>query len=223
MAQTSRVTKIPFVFKQVNKDFRETIVGSFDELKANLSEIHTSCAQEFHADVTKKYEIILSEIDDTKDSFLDLLRTSALYTDTGFEMLENIRWQLHGCIQDIGSLREILRTSESKEMYFVQILLRWNEFKTQFRIDVSRIQGGRYRYSMFTLVGFVFVLVPFLNILSFALGVYQITRPDYRARIFGLLTLLVFFLQGFAAAQLTLVLLALLIVIVSVVYNRWRR
>ena len=75
---------------------------------------------------------------------------------------------------------------------------------------------------MFTLVGFVFVLVPFLNILSFALGVYQITRPDYRARIFGLLTLLAFFLQGFAVAQLSLVILAFLIVVVSAIYNRWR-
>jgi hypothetical protein len=137
-------------------------------------------------------------------------------------MLENIRWQLHGCIQDIDTIRGLLATSESKEMHYVQILLRWSEFKTQFQIDVARIKGGRYRYSMFTLVGFVFVLVPFLNILSFALGVYQITRPDYRARIFGLLTLLAFFLQGFAVAQLSFVILALLIAIVSAIYNRWR-
>ncbi len=222
MSLANRVTRIPFVFKQVNKEFGETVVNSFEGLKTTFSDIHSTYSQEFHADIAKKFEANLVEIDDTKDSFLRLLRSRELYTDTGFEMLENIRWQLHGCIQDIDNLRDLLQSSESKEMYYVQIMMRWSEFKTQYQIDLTRIQGGRYRYSMFTLVGFVFVLVPFLNILSFALGVYQITRPDYRARIFGLLTLLAFFLQGFAVAQLSLVILAFLIVVVSAIYNRWR-
>ena len=222
MSLANRVTRIPFVFKQVNKEFGETVVNSFEGLKTTFSDIHSTYSQEFHADMAKKFEANLVEIDDTKDSFLRLLRSRELYTDTGFEMLENIRWQLHGCIQDIDNLRDLLQSSESKEMYYVQIMMRWSEFKTQYQIDLTRIQGGRYRYSMFTLVGFVFVLVPFLNILSFALGVYQITRPDYRARIFGLLTLLAFFLQGFAVAQLSLVILAFLIVVVSAIYNRWR-
>lgn len=222
MALTSSLTKIPFIFKRVNKEFGEVVLDSFEGLKTTLSEIHSTHSQSVHVELTKKYEASLTEIDETKESFSKLLRSSKAYTDTGFEVLEDIRWHLHGCIEEINTLGELLNTSESKEMYLVQILLKWSEFKTQFQIALAKIESGRYRYSMFTLVGFVFVLVPFLNILSFALGVYQITRPDYRARIFGIILLAAFFLQGYATTQLSLVLLALLIAIVSAIYNRLR-
>lgn len=181
-------------FVNINLSKVEDIISFF---KKNLPE-------------TKSKEVFSVQLDDISNQIKDLRekieaysRSIKTYTRDGEEGLRKFEYLLKALVEDF-EFNNSAFTEDPKEIYLLNIVSKWKSFRASILELFWNIDNSQYPFGIHTIFALGLVLIPFVNLISLIAGLYLITSKDWRAVIFGAITLTIYFVQMINIIQLAL-------------------
>lgn len=148
-----------------------------------------------------RFEILIAQIKDAHTILTTFINSSRSRTEQGAASLTQIQANTMSFVQEAESLLALYlaNSSDGLLLQMNSISIKWS---TETQTVVTLGSKGIYPHWVLTLFGFGFVFVPFLNILSVILAVFQLTLKDWRGRVFGFITLVCFLIQSLSVFKM---------------------
>jgi hypothetical protein len=201
----SKLNPLNLFRKQINPEFIEfihekikNVKDLFLDLKENIKD------KDIKKNFISKIDEILNEIKNIKSHFDLYGKKFKFYTEQTEKSLRKFGFLLKELIKDLNFNRKAFN-NEQKEIYLLNIVNNWSYFHSNVNDLFYDIENNDYPYTIHTVFSLAFVLVPFLNIFSLVGGIYLITKKDWRALIFGAITLILYFIQAINILNLALI------------------
>jgi len=175
-----------------------------NDLNAKIERIITICSdlsQKIPEPYKIRLEALIAQINESKVLLMQFLVGSRSRTEQGAVSLNQIQINTTSFLQEAESLLSIylVQSSDAPILQLNSIGIKWS---TETHSLIALGSKGFYPHWVLTLFGFGFVFVPFLNILSVVLAVFQLTLKDWRGRVFGFITLVCFLLQSLSVFKM---------------------
>ncbi|MGV9172770.1 MAG: hypothetical protein ACOC35_09415 [Promethearchaeia archaeon] len=146
----------------------------------------------------------MEEIREIKSNFDLYGNKFKFYTDATEKSLRKFGFLLKELLKDL-EFHQGAFESENKEIYILNMINNWSNFHSNTKDLFYEIENNEYPYTIHTVFSLAFVLVPFLNIFSLVGGIYLLMQKDWRALIFGAITLILYFIQAINILNLALI------------------
>ena len=191
--------------KQINPEFIDFIHQNIAKVGQIFSSLKKTTKQtELNETFKPKFEVILDDVEKIRENFDNYGEKFKFYTEQTEKSLRKFGFLLKGLIKDLQFNQKAFE-NENKEIYLLNIVNNWSLFNSNVKDLFYDIENNEYPYTIHTVFSLAFVLVPFLNIFSLVGGIYLITKKDWRALIFGAITLILYFIQAINIFNLALI------------------
>ncbi|MFO8018239.1 MAG: hypothetical protein R6U96_06355 [Promethearchaeia archaeon] len=201
----SKLNPLNLFRNQINPEFIEFVHQNIAEVKNLFVTITESIeGSEFQNTFTPKIDSILQEIKNIKSNFDLYGKKFKFYTEETEKSLRKFGFLLKELNKSLKFNQEAFE-SEKKEIYLLNIVNNWRHFHSDVKDLFYDIENNEYPYTIHTIFSLAFVLVPFLNIFSLVGGIYLLMKKDWRALIFGAITLILYFIQAINILNLAII------------------
>jgi hypothetical protein len=186
-----------FFLPRTNPAFESDLDSKISRIQEILQEFAGSPFTEYKTQLEKDS----ADLNETLGKIKSFLTTNRVGTEQGARSLATIRNNTVSFAKEAESLIELFQAKQSESilLQFNSLCIKWN-VETAGLLDAG--SRGIYPHWVISLFGFGFVFVPFLNILSLVLAIFQITLKDWRGRLFGTLTLICFLIQSLSVFKM---------------------
>lgn len=185
---------ISLFIPKVNPVLKENINSILVKDRKQITKLKNSFNEEHIAIHGKVFDSMIEDMQDILEKIENILKSVKSYTKEGIEGFLEIQGILNSFDNKIENL--IVNYQEkSKEIYLLSILSAFADAKNQLEIVLHKIEKSPFKQLLLTLVGYIFVFIPFINIFSMFIGLHLVTQKDYRAGLLGWIMLASFIIQ----------------------------
>lgn len=181
--------------KQINTEFKEFVDKNLSEIKRSLQGfIKKISGKKYEKLYHKKIEEILKELDEISERFEIYTTKFKFYTQETERALRKFGFLMGELVKELQFCEEAFN-SEENEIYLLNIVNKWGVFNASVKEMFYNVENNEYPYTIHTVFSLAFVLIPFLNIFSLVGGLYLVGKKDWRALIYGSISLILYFMQ----------------------------
>jgi len=184
-----------FFKKSVNPEFKKFIQDALHEIQHLYNDFKAKISgKKYDPLYTKKIDTILTNISEIKSRFELYSTKFKYYTEETERSLRKFGFLIKELVDDLYFNKEAF-SQEENEIYLLNLVNSWTNFNASIKDSFYNIDNNDYPYTIHTVFSLAFVLVPFLNIFSLVGGIYLLTKKDWRALIFSIIILTIYFIQ----------------------------
>jgi len=181
--------------KQINPEFKEFIDTKISEIKSNLQYfLNKISGKKYEKVYQKKFEEILKDIEEITQKFELYTSKFKFYTQETERSLRKFGFLMGELVKELQFNKEAFN-GEENEIYLLNVVNKWSVFNASVKEMFYNVENNEYPYTIHSIFSLAFVLIPFLNIFSLVGGLYLVGTKDWRALIYGSITLLLYFMQ----------------------------
>lgn len=178
----------------INSKFKDFISERFQHLKKSVN----SVKKELDGDLRGSYENKLQEISEklstlqiATEKHMDSIKS---YTAEGKDAFEQMYNEISALSNKVDFLVET-NSKSPKELYLLNMNSEFESFNGSMDHLFFQLGHSRFKDLMFVIIAAIFILLPFLNIISMILGISLVTKKDYRSMFCGIVILGLFIAQ----------------------------
>lgn len=191
--------------KQINPEFIDFVERNLKEIKEGINHIKDLIKDKEYKEIfTPKFNQILENLSTMEKNFTLYSTKFKYYTEETERSIRKFGFLVKEFLQETQFNISAYKT-QTKEIYILNIVNQWTNFNSEVKSLFYNIEHNDYPYTIHTLFSLAFVLVPFLNIFSLVGGIYLVLKKDWRALIFGAITLILYFIQFINVINLAVV------------------
>ncbi|MHA1343126.1 MAG: hypothetical protein ACTSQG_04015 [Promethearchaeota archaeon] len=178
--------------KQINPEFKEFVNKHINQIENILNEINDNIkGKPFEGIYREKFDALLKDINHIKSKFELYTSKFKYYTEQSERSLRKFGFLIGELIKVLNFNKELFNNKEN-EVYLLNIVNRWSNFNGSVKELFYNIENADYPYWIHTFFSLALVLIPFVNLISLIGGIYLVRAKDYRAIIFGGITLVLY-------------------------------
>lgn len=181
--------------KSVNPEFKKFVADALNEIETVFNDFKNNLSgKKYETLYFKKIDTIHSDLSIIKSKFELYATKFKFYTEETEKSLRKFGFLIKELGEDLIFNKEAF-AQEANEIYLLNIVNSWTTFNASIKEAFYNIEHNGYPYTIHTVFSLAFVLVPFLNIFSLVGGIYLLTKKDWRALLFAIIILSIYFIQ----------------------------
>ncbi len=180
----------------VNPKYKNLVSKKFQTLKTMFDSLRTELPEELFKIHKQKLDAILKEHDRAEKKLLSYLQSFKTYTADSQNALERLEHELSALVKKCQYLLDLFQ-KQPQELYVLQIISLWDSFYESLQNIFYIIEHPKFYHLLVAIFGFSFVLIPFLNFLSLIMGLFLVTKKDWRNILIGWIIIGIFIAQVF--------------------------
>ncbi len=188
--------------RPINDEFIRTILKGSASLKEIIEIFNKILDENTNDEIKGNYQKILGELhedfENKMSNLVQLFDTPKIFTEDAETQLKAIQLKLANLITISALLSKNLKSNKSEqalELYVLEFISKLKTFLSDLSLAVFRIEHPSNPYRAMILAGLFCGFLPFINIVSLIFGIHLVRLKDFRARGFGALILLIFFIS----------------------------